>query len=121
MLADQANRGIFEANKGRSHYSQNDMAAILGTSRQAIAKRIRLGETVYARNLLCRMLDAQPLRDALTGTTAELALIVSAHIHDTILLRHPSLIDPSLFRPVKTKVKRTRVSGWIYVPGSPPP
>jgi class 3 adenylate cyclase len=72
-------------------------------------------------NLLCRMLDAQPLRDALTGTTAELALIVSAHIHDTIVLRHPSLIDPALFRPVKTSVKRTRVSGWIYMPGSPPP
>ena len=49
VLADQVNRGIFEANKGRSHYSQNDMAAILGISRQAIAKRIQLGETIYAR------------------------------------------------------------------------
>jgi ribosomal protein S20 len=49
VLADQVNRGIFEANKGRNHYSQNDMAAILGVSRQAVAKRIRLGETVYAR------------------------------------------------------------------------
>jgi hypothetical protein len=49
VLADQVNRGIFEANKGRHHYSQNEMAAILGTSRQAIAKRIRLGETIYAR------------------------------------------------------------------------
>lgn len=49
MLADQVNRGIFEANKGQDHYSQNGMADILGISRQAIAKRIRLGETVYAR------------------------------------------------------------------------
>jgi hypothetical protein len=49
VLADQVNRGIFEANKGRNHYSQNEMAAILGISRQAIAKRIGLGETVYAR------------------------------------------------------------------------
>jgi hypothetical protein len=48
-LADQVNRGIFEANKGRNHYSQNEMAAILGTSRQAIAKRIGLGETACAR------------------------------------------------------------------------
>ena len=49
VLTKQVNRGIFEANKGRNHYSQNEMAAILGTSRQAIAKRIRLGETAYAR------------------------------------------------------------------------
>jgi hypothetical protein len=48
-LADQVNRGIFEANKGQHRYSQNEMAAILGISRQAIAKRIGLGEIVYAR------------------------------------------------------------------------
>jgi hypothetical protein len=40
-LTDQVNRGIFEANKGQYHYSQNEMAAVLGISRQAIAKRIR--------------------------------------------------------------------------------
>jgi hypothetical protein len=49
VLGDQVNHGIFEANKGKYRYSQNEMAAILGTSRQAIAKRIRLGEAVYAR------------------------------------------------------------------------
>jgi hypothetical protein len=47
-LANHTNRGIFQANKSAAHYSQNDMAAILGTSRQAIAKRIRAGEDVYA-------------------------------------------------------------------------
>jgi hypothetical protein len=49
VLAEQVNRGIFEANKGQNHYSQNEMAAILGVSRQAIAKRIGLGEAIYAR------------------------------------------------------------------------
>jgi hypothetical protein len=49
VLTDQVNRGIFEANKGKYRYSQNEMAAILGISRQAMAKRIRLGESVYAR------------------------------------------------------------------------
>lgn len=49
VLADQVNRGIFEANKGQHRYSQNEMAAILGISRQAIAKRIGLGESAYAR------------------------------------------------------------------------
>jgi hypothetical protein len=49
VLTDQVNRGIFEANKGGNHFSQNEMAAILGISRQAMAERIRIGETVYAR------------------------------------------------------------------------
>jgi hypothetical protein len=48
-LADQVNRGIFEANQGRGRYSQNEMARIFGVTRQAIAKRIALGELVYAR------------------------------------------------------------------------
>lgn len=42
-LVQQTNRGIWEANE-RGAYSQNHMAAILGTSRQAIAKRISLGQ-----------------------------------------------------------------------------
>lgn len=48
-LQQQTNRGIFEANRGQAHYSQSDMAKILGlTSRQAIAHRIKLGELAYA-------------------------------------------------------------------------
>ena len=46
-LAQQVNRGIFLANR-RGRYSQNEMARILGVSRQAIAKRIQLGELVHA-------------------------------------------------------------------------
>lgn len=48
-LVEQVNRGIFEANASSAHYSQNEMARILGVTRQAIAKRIALGEQVYAR------------------------------------------------------------------------
>lgn len=47
-LQQQINRGIFGANKGQDHYSQNDMAAILGLTRQAIAHRIKLGELAEA-------------------------------------------------------------------------
>lgn len=48
-LTDQVNRGIFEANKSAAHYSQSEIARILGVTRQAVAKRIALGELVYAR------------------------------------------------------------------------
>ncbi|HEY2089875.1 MAG TPA: hypothetical protein VGH54_28125 [Mycobacterium sp.] len=47
LLDDQVNRGIFEANKG-SRYSQPEIGAMLGVSRQAISKRIKLGTVVYA-------------------------------------------------------------------------
>lgn len=72
-------------------------------------------------NLLCRMLDARPLQREITGTGTELALIISAHVYDTVVLRHPSLVDQALFRPVRTRVKWTRIDAWIYAPGSPPP
>ena len=67
-------------------------------------------------NLLCRMLDAQPLRRALAASEANLALIVSDHFYDTVIRRHPSLTDPAAFRPLRTLVKRTRVHAWIHVP-----
>lgn len=46
-LAQQTNRGMWEANR-REQYSQNHMASILGVSRQAVAKRIGLGELAAA-------------------------------------------------------------------------
>ena len=47
-LVDQTNRGVFEANRGEQHYSQSEMGRFLGVSRQAVAKRIGLGERAYA-------------------------------------------------------------------------
>lgn len=46
-LTQQTNRGIWEANE-RGQYSQNHMASILGVSRQAVAKRISLGQLAAA-------------------------------------------------------------------------
>lgn len=46
-FVDAVNLGMFGANQGQSHYSQNEQAAILGVSRQAVAKRIKLGEEVH--------------------------------------------------------------------------
>jgi len=42
------NRGIFAANQGTNPYSQNDMAKVLGTSRQAIQQRIKKGADAHA-------------------------------------------------------------------------
>jgi hypothetical protein len=65
---------------------------------------------------LCRMLDAQPLRQALAQSRAELALIVSDYVHDKLVRQRRSLVDLKSFRRVRTQVKRAPVHGWIYLP-----
>jgi len=42
-------------------------------------------------------------------------------MHDSLVVRHRTLVDPALFRPMKTQVKRTRISAWMYLPGAEPP
>jgi hypothetical protein len=69
-------------------------------------------------NLLFRMLEARPLKAALAGSGAELALIVSDYVYNNAVRRYPSLISPDAFRPVKFQVKYTRARAWIYLPGA---
>ena len=70
---------------------------------------------------VCRMLDAQPLRRALTESGSELAFVISDYVHEKLVLRRRSLTDHRSFRPVKTKVKGTPVHAWIYVPAGSRP
>jgi len=70
---------------------------------------------------LCRMLDAQPLRRALSESSADLAFIISDYIYEKLVLRRQSLADPRSFRRVRTHVKRTPVHAWICLPDGPPP
>ena len=46
-LENETNRGIFLANK-QGRYSQNEIARIMGLTRQAVAHRIKLGEAIHA-------------------------------------------------------------------------
>ena len=63
-------------------------------------------------NLLFRMLEARPLRRALAGSGAELALIVSDEVYRSLVCRYPSLVSPEAFQRVKFQVKYTRASAW---------
>jgi hypothetical protein len=69
---------------------------------------------------LCRMIDIQPLRKALSQSDAEFALVVSDYVFDKLVLRRHSLADPRSFSSVRTKVKRTPVHGWMYLSNCPP-
>lgn len=71
--------------------------------------------------LLCRMLEAQPLRRALSESSAELAFIISDYVYTKLVLRRRSLANGSSFRAVRTRVKRTPVHAWIYLPAEPLP
>jgi class 3 adenylate cyclase len=70
-------------------------------------------------NLLFRMLQARPLRQALAGSGAELALMVSEEVYRSLVCRCPTLVSPYAFQRVRFQVKQTRGRAWIYLPGIP--
>ncbi|HET9137907.1 ATP-binding protein [Actinophytocola sp.] len=96
------------------------------------AERIRLrvavhaGEVVYDEhgvtgssiNLAFRLLDAQPLREALTSSPGTLAMIVSSWFFDEVV-RHSVVVDPARYRPVYADVKETATRAWIHLPDGP--
>ena len=76
-----------------------------------VLRRARLAEDDVT--FLCRMLDAQPLRRAVSESGAELAFIISDYVYEKLVLRRRSLADHRSFRLERTQVKRTR-----WAPGS---
>jgi hypothetical protein len=72
--------------------------------------------------LAFRLLDAEPLRDALARSTALFALIVSQRIFDEVIRPDPGM-DPSSFRRVDVDVKEVHGHAWLHLPNgaAPPP
>jgi hypothetical protein len=71
-------------------------------------------------NFLFRMLEAKPLKRSLASSGAELGLIVSDYVYVNVVCRHPSLVGPDAFRPVRFQVKYTKAKAWTYLPAHPP-
>jgi class 3 adenylate cyclase len=70
--------------------------------------------------LLCRLLDARPLKRLLADSGAEVAFITSRYLYDNVIRSRPSLVDPDIFRPMPVRVKETRTRAWAYTLGAPP-
>ncbi len=70
--------------------------------------------------VLARLLEAAPLREALTAAsdTVPLALIVSGHVHDDVVEHGYLGIDPDDFRKVRFTVKEMTTDAWLCVPGN---
>jgi hypothetical protein len=70
--------------------------------------------------LLCRLLDARPLKRMLAKSGAEVAFITSKYLYDNVIRSRPSLVDPDVFQPMPVRVKETRTRAWAYALGAPP-
>jgi hypothetical protein len=74
-MRDAVNIGIYAANKLEDRpYSINEIAAILGVSKQAVHKRVQLGEQVFNRleaakasGAVIRLADMRAARAAVLG------------------------------------------------------
>ena len=71
------------------------------------------GVTAVAVNLAFRLLDADPLKAALTSSSGVLAVIVSSWFFEEVV-RHGGAAPG--YRPVEVAVKETTTTGWICLP-----
>ncbi|GAB2974754.1 BTAD domain-containing putative transcriptional regulator [Saccharothrix stipae] len=78
------------------------------------------GVTSTAVTTAFRLLDAPPVKEALAGSPALVALVVSRWIFDEVV-RHSAALDPATFRPVAVEVKEVRDTAWIALPDHPYP
>ncbi|GAB2967366.1 ATP-binding protein [Saccharothrix stipae] len=77
------------------------------------------GVTAAAINLAFRLLDSDPVRSALAGSSGVLAVIVSSWFYDEVV-RH-SAVGARSFEPVSVELKETSAVGWITLPDDPRP
>ena len=71
------------------------------------------GVTAVAVNLAFRLVDADPLKAALTSSSGVLAVIVSSWFFEEVV-RHGGAAPG--YRPVEVAVKETTTTGWICLP-----
>ncbi len=64
-----------------------------------------------------RMLDAPALKRMLAAARADLAVIASAFVYDTVISHGPGLVDPDTYHRAELRVKESRVTAWIHVDG----
>ncbi|MEU6080177.1 hypothetical protein [Streptomyces sp. NPDC047108] len=71
--------------------------------------------------VLARLLDARPARDALAEAPDAVAasLLVSQHFYDEAVRHGYPGIDPDTFRRVPVEVKEYTTDAWLHLPGTP--
>jgi CRP-like cAMP-binding protein len=72
------------------------------------------GESII---LTARMLEAPAFKDEITKTGADLGIIASTFVYDTVIRHGPGYVNPSDFQLVKVGVKEARFSAWTHMYG----
>ncbi|MGW1267438.1 hypothetical protein [Streptomyces sp. NPDC002491] len=71
-----------------------------------------------AKSRLCRLLEADILRQALAATRSHVALAVSDSVFQTAVMDGYTDLDAESFRQVHDSVKGMPLKGWIYTPAN---
>jgi len=75
----------------------------------------RHGVTGAALNHTFRLVQADPVRDALDDSCGDVAIIVSAWFFEEVI-RHSVHTDPASYRTVPVDIKETTTVGWVATP-----
>ncbi|GAA4236128.1 hypothetical protein GCM10022254_45020 [Actinomadura meridiana] len=67
-----------------------------------------------------RLLDAQPLKDAVREAETGIALIVSRRVYEDVVRHGRGRVDPGDYYRVEVRVKETVDEAWVMVPGVRP-
>ncbi len=78
------------------------------------------GVAGHAINVASRLLEAEPLKQALASSSGVLAVIASQWFFEEVI-RHTPASDPASYRPVRVLVKETSTTAWVCLPDDPYP
>lgn len=65
--------------------------------------------------LTARLLEAAALKKELARTAADLGVIVSPFIYESVIKHGPGFVDPAKYRRLKFRVKETNAAAWMYL------
>jgi hypothetical protein len=71
-----------------------------------------------AASHLFRLLQAPGFKQLLATSKSDLAFIASDYFYDTVIRRHPTLVDPTAFQPVTVDVRHATATGWVQLVGA---
>ncbi|URM96919.1 cyclic nucleotide-binding domain-containing protein [Actinomadura madurae] len=66
-----------------------------------------------------RLLDAPPLKQRLAATGADLGVIASRFVYDSVIVHSPGYVKATEYEQVSCRVKDSDVEGWIHLHGLP--
>jgi hypothetical protein len=71
-----------------------------------------------AASHLFRLLQAPGFKQQLAASGSDLAFIASDYFYDTVIRRHPTLVDPAAFQAVTVDLRHTTATGWVQLMGT---